>query len=114
MSVDLPEPETPVTHVRTPSGNSTSIFLRLCCRAPTILMHVFAFLREFGISIDLRPVRYSRVSDRVGASPRRVVERPDGEPSPVNSSSAPFQTNSPPQLPRPGPRSIKLSAAQMI
>ena len=32
----LPEPETPVTAVTTPSGNRTSRFLRLCCRAPLI------------------------------------------------------------------------------
>ena len=30
----LPEPDTPVTQVITPSGKRTSIFLRLCARAP--------------------------------------------------------------------------------
>ena len=34
-SVDLPEPDTPVTEVSTPSGNDTSISRRLCSRAPT-------------------------------------------------------------------------------
>ena len=34
-NVDLPEPDTPVTEVSTPSGNDTSISRRLCSRAPT-------------------------------------------------------------------------------
>ena len=33
-SVDLPEPETPVTQQKTPSGIATSIPFRLCSRAP--------------------------------------------------------------------------------
>ena len=33
-SVDLPEPDTPVTQQKTPSGTLTSTFLRLCWRAP--------------------------------------------------------------------------------
>ena len=33
-SVDLPEPETPVTQMNLPTGNSTSMSLRLCCAAP--------------------------------------------------------------------------------
>src|SRR5690349_18424343 len=33
-SVDLPEPDTPVTVMNFPTGNSTSIALRLCCEAP--------------------------------------------------------------------------------
>ena len=36
MSEDLPEPATPVTTVRMPSGMSTSTFLRLCWVAPRI------------------------------------------------------------------------------
>ena len=32
--VDLPEPETPVTQQKTPSGTATSMPLRLCSRAP--------------------------------------------------------------------------------
>ncbi|COV08115.1 Uncharacterised protein [Mycobacterium tuberculosis] len=34
-NVDLPEPETPVTEVSTPSGKDTSIPRKLCSRAPT-------------------------------------------------------------------------------
>ena len=33
-SVDFPEPETPVTVMNFPTGNSTSIAFRLCCVAP--------------------------------------------------------------------------------
>jgi len=35
-SVDLPDPDTPVTHVNTPSGTWTSISRRLCWLAPMI------------------------------------------------------------------------------
>ena len=35
-SVDLPEPETPVTATNSPSGIATSMFLRLCSLAPRI------------------------------------------------------------------------------
>ena len=38
MSVDLPEPDTPVMHTRRRSGNSTSMFLRLCCVTPRSLI----------------------------------------------------------------------------
>ena len=34
MSDDLPEPDTPVTATNMPSGNATSMFLRLFSRAP--------------------------------------------------------------------------------
>ena len=34
-SVDLPDPDTPVTAVSTPSGNATSMLRRLCSLAPT-------------------------------------------------------------------------------
>ena len=33
-SVDLPDPLTPVTAMNVPSGNATSMFLRLLARAP--------------------------------------------------------------------------------
>jgi len=37
-SDDLPEPDTPVSTVSTPRGISTSMFFRLCCRAPRTTM----------------------------------------------------------------------------
>ena len=38
-SVDLPEPETPVTQVKAPSGKLTSMSRRLCLRAPRTVNH---------------------------------------------------------------------------
>src|ERR1700736_6894389 len=38
-SVDLPEPDTPVTQVRTPRGTLTSMFCRLCSEAPSIVTY---------------------------------------------------------------------------
>src|SRR5918992_5070294 len=35
-SVDLPDPDTPVTAVKTPSGTFALTLLRLCCVAPWI------------------------------------------------------------------------------
>src|SRR5919198_843678 len=49
-SVDLPDPLTPVTAVRTPSGILTSMFLRLFSRAPRILRSPFIDgRRAFGV-----------------------------------------------------------------
>ena len=58
-SVDLPEPETPVTETKRPSGIDTSMSLRLFSLAPLITSWRFTStgLRVFGISIDLRPDR---------------------------------------------------------
>ena len=39
ISDDLPAPDTPVTATSTPSGNATSMFLRLCSRAPFTVSH---------------------------------------------------------------------------
>ena len=38
-SVDLPEPETPVTQVKQPTGKATSMSRRLCMRAPRTVNH---------------------------------------------------------------------------
>ena len=58
-SVDLPEPETPVTATRQPSGMSTSMPRRLCSRAPTIVSCRFRSigLRMSGTGIERRPDR---------------------------------------------------------
>ena len=53
MRVDFPEPETPVMHVKTPSGRSTSMFLRLCWRAPRILIDDVDLRRDFGTGMDV-------------------------------------------------------------
>src|SRR4051812_24204413 len=39
-NVDLPEPDTPVTHTNLPSGIVTSILRRLCSRAPLTVLDV--------------------------------------------------------------------------
>src|SRR5215510_4729754 len=42
----LPDPATPVTTTRTPSGMSTSMFFRLCVRAPR------TFIAPFGVRTE--------------------------------------------------------------
>ena len=68
-SVDLPDPETPVTETKSPSGIATSISLRLFSLAPLITSWRLGSigLRESGISIDLRPDRYAPVIDSFDA-----------------------------------------------
>ena len=55
--VDLPEPDTPVTTVKTLRGKSTSMPLRLFSRAPLMVILRFHFLREVGSSMRSRPRR---------------------------------------------------------
>jgi excinuclease ABC subunit A len=57
-SVDLPEPDTPVTHVSTPSGTRTSMFFRLCCLARRISSWPDGVRRFSGTGIDCAPDRY--------------------------------------------------------
>ena len=55
----LPLPETPVTHINLPSGNSTEIFFKLFSLHPVNLIDLpFPFLRFFGTSIFSLPERY--------------------------------------------------------
>jgi hypothetical protein len=58
-SVDLPDPDTPVTHTNPPSGIETSTFLRLFSAAPLMTMAFLAFNRRrvLGVTIALRPER---------------------------------------------------------
>jgi len=58
-SEDLPEPLTPVTAVKVPSGNVTETFLRLLASAPITLIWRSGSigLRVSGVSIALRPAR---------------------------------------------------------
>ena len=64
-SVDFPDPLTPVTQMRSPSGNPTSIRLRLCSRAPSRRSHrPGAGLRLIsGVGICRRPVRKAPVNE---------------------------------------------------
>jgi hypothetical protein len=63
-SVDFPEPLTPVTAMKTPSGMVTSRFLRLFCRAPRMTSLFSPIGRRIaGTSIAASPRRYFAVSD---------------------------------------------------
>ncbi len=98
ISVDLPEPDTPVTQTKRPTGISTVTSLRLLPRAPTT-RRLFAASRRWrraGTAIDLRPERYCPVSE---AGLRSI------------SVGVPCATTSPPCSPAPGPMSTTWSAA---
>src|SRR5882724_10918872 len=63
--VDLPDPETPVTQVSNPNGNSVVTFFRLLAVAPTTRsMRFGSGARRFaGISMRRRPLKYCPVFD---------------------------------------------------
>ena len=64
ISEDLPEPETPVTDVKQPSGSLTSMLLRLLCSAPLIVSHFFeGFCLFSGTLIERLPERYAPVTE---------------------------------------------------
>ena len=63
ISVDLPEPETPVTQVKAPSGKLTSMSCRLCCVAPRTVNHSSGRRRWPGRAMTRRPARKSPVSE---------------------------------------------------
>ena len=101
-SVDFPDPDTPVTAMKHPSGNATSTFFRLCSLAP--LHHDLAgtstaCAATAGTGIAARPVRYAPVSDSGLAS---------------SSSTGPDTTTLPPCSPAPGPMSTTQSAARIV
>ncbi len=100
MSVDLPEPDTPVTQVMRPSGSFTVMFLRLLPRAPRMMSQSWssAGRRRPGSAICRRPERYWPVSEA----------RVD-----MISCGVPWATISPPWAPAPGPRSTTWSAARI-
>ena len=99
----LPEPVTPVTTVTTPSGNRTSTFLRLCCRAPLITIagppaSRPAGRRFVGTGIAVLPLRYGPVSDWADA---------------LTLAGVPAAVIWPPPSPEPGPKSTRWSAASI-
>ena len=57
ISVDLPEPETPVIQVRTPTGIDRSTFFKLLPLAPEIVNQPDAFFLSFGVEISCRPLK---------------------------------------------------------
>src|SRR4051812_43554640 len=72
ISVDLPEPLTPVTQIRPPSGMRALTFLRLFSVQPLISMQRRSGStgrRVSGVGMEYSPVRYLSVVDSV-AEPR--------------------------------------------
>src|SRR5262249_30067898 len=63
-SVDLPDPDTPVTATNLPSGDVTSMLRRLCSRAPfTTRLLPLPMRRTPGTGMLLRPDKYWPVSE---------------------------------------------------
>src|SRR2546428_5914680 len=84
-SVDLPEPDTPVTHVNVPSGILTGIPFKLCSRGLWI------------VSAWPWPLR-RHPGNGLNQNPGRLTQ---GAPPPVDRSSSGLA--SPPQQPPPAP-----------
>src|SRR5690606_1428350 len=63
--VDLPEPDTPVTHTRRPAGMRRSTVLRLLPLAPSSTSQGWSSetARRLGTGISRRPLRYWPVSE---------------------------------------------------
>ena len=99
ISDDFPAPDTPVTATSTPSGNATSMFFRLCSRAPLTVKNPFGGRRVAGTSMRSVPARNFPVSDAVFAR---------------SASGVPSATTRPPRRPAPGPKSMTWSADSMV
>ncbi|MBT9147388.1 MAG: hypothetical protein DDT32_01143 [Syntrophomonadaceae bacterium] len=100
MRVDFPEPETPVTQVKTPIGICTFMFFRLFSLAPLTSRNIpFSWRLKRGTLICNSPFRYFPVRDC-------------GEL--IILSNFPSATNQPPSFPAPGPRSIIWSALLIV
>ena len=99
-SVLFPLPETPVTAMNRPSGNSTSSPFRLCSRAPfTTMLFPLPFRRVVGI--------FTARSPRMNAPVMESFES-------VSALSVPFTTTFPPSSPAPGPMSTIQSAVRIV
>ena len=59
----MPEPDTPVTHVKTPLGKFTVIFFKLFSFAPTTVSQPCGSLLVFGTGILSSPLKYFPVMD---------------------------------------------------
>ena len=87
----MPEPETPVTQVNTPSGNFTSIFFKLFSAAPRTFSQPAGFLRFSGIGIFTAPLKYCPVMDSgvfmMSSTVPQATIRPPWEPAPGPTST---------------------------
>ena len=91
IRVDLPEPDTPVTDTKQPSGISTSMPFKLCSRAPRTTSHSPRGSRRMaGTAIERLPERYWPVIEALQFT---------------RSETEPAQITSPPCSPAPGPMS---------
>ncbi len=115
MSVDLPEPDTPVMHTSRRSGNSTSMFLRLCSRTPRSFTLLSAGTMRARGAVSAGSLL------ACGAGARGATCFAPDRYWPVNergfarmASGVSNATISPPRSPAPGPRSRMRSAAIMI
>ena len=89
----LPLPDTPVTTVKVPRGNSTSMWRRLFSAAPMTFRHLpLPGRRVSGTGIFFLPERYC---------PVRLLGLA------MTSSGVPAATTSPPWMPAPGPMSMR-------
>ena len=95
--VDLPEPETPVTAVRTPSGTSTSRSRTLCRVTPDSRSQPVG---------SRRARRAGRLRPSAGKRKRRVADSGTER----RASTGPLCRTRPPALPAPGPTSTTQSA----
>src|SRR3989304_3876174 len=92
-SVDLPEPETPLTQTNSPSGTRTSMFFRLFPRAPwTPTAFPFPGRRRSGTGIRRRPLRYCPLIDSshaiTAASGPETTPWPPAPPAPAAGQGA--------------------------
>ena len=76
ISVDFPEPETPVIQLKSPHGKRRVTFFRLFPEASSISMNLFSLmsLRFLGVIIFLSPLRNCPVIDS-GLVKKRLVLR---------------------------------------
>ena len=101
-SVLLPEPDTPVTQVRSPAGNRTSIPLRLCSRASrTVSQAPSGSLVGASFMTAILRARYGPVWEaRAGSA--------------AHSDGLPWNRSRPPSTPASGPSSTISSAARIV
>ena len=98
-SVDLPDPDTPVTATSVPSGNDTVMSCRLFARPPT--------------TVTTLPLRSAHRRDRDLAATGEVLPR-DRVGVREEPATVPEWTTWPPCSPAPGPMSTTQSAVSMV
>ena len=91
-NVDLPEPDTPVTETKQPSGISTSIFFKLCSLAPLMVTQSpLGALRSCGVEINRFPEMYWPVMDSLFFSIAKLSR--SGQSLPTSACAGPYIDN---------------------